>query len=385
MSVKEVRTTNEHAFTRIFWVGCIWEVCRTSSLECLCYSECNMPDIRGFLQQTFAHCGGAMSFENFMKIALFDPEHGYYTRRIAEVGGRRGDFATSATLSGGLGRAVAGWIKAEIKHHGWRCVVPVIEVGGGSGALARSVLRELGWWGRRRVQYNIVEISDPLIQQQPEHLWRYGVTWAADIRSLLSAYRGQALIVSNELVDAFPVQWLRWNAAGKAWDEIFVAYDPDQGLSEQFHPVRHALDPAKFSATALPDRRDGQRIELHRSYCLWLHEVVQDHWKSGSMLTIDYGAPTAAEIYHRQPAGTLRAYHRHQQIEGAGIYARIGKQDLTADVNFADLIAWGEGLGLETNFLQTQSTFLEAHGAGSDPMAGPGVGEAFQVLSQRRR
>jgi SAM-dependent MidA family methyltransferase len=63
------------------------------------------------------------------------------------------------------------------------------------------------------------------------------------------------------------------------------------------------------------------------------------------MLTIDYGANSAEEIYDRRPGGTMRAYHRQQRIEGGGIYARFGRQDLTSDVNFADLVRWGEALG----------------------------------------
>jgi len=55
-----------------------------------------------------------------------------------------------------------------------------------------------------------------------------------------------------------------------------------------------------------------------------------DHWTAEAMLTIDYGSPEAGS-----------AYHRHQRIEGRDIYSRIGRHDLTADVNFADLMSWG--------------------------------------------
>ena len=97
-----------------------------------------------------------------------------------------------------------------------------------------------------------------------------------------------------------------------------------------------------------------------------------DHWTAEAMLTIDYGSPEAGS-----------AYHRHQRIEGRDIYSRIGRHDLTADVNFADLMSWGETLGWETVSLVTQREFLERSGVGTDLVAGDGVGEAFQVRMQR--
>ncbi|MDC3353308.1 hypothetical protein OAV87_04110, partial [Verrucomicrobiales bacterium] len=79
-----------------------------------------------------------MPFENFMAMALYDPHFGYYSTTIRDVGGDRGDFATSATLSGGLGRAIGKWIQSEQQHHEWDGAISIIEVGAGNGALARS-------------------------------------------------------------------------------------------------------------------------------------------------------------------------------------------------------------------------------------------------------
>ena len=59
------------------------------------------------------------------------------------------------------------------------------------------------------------------------------------------------------------------------------------------------------------------------------------------MLTIDYGN-TAEALYHRQPAGSLRGYFLQQRLEGLAIYQHPGLQDLTADVNFTDLIEWAK-------------------------------------------
>lgn len=342
-----------------------------------------MPDLRSFLDQTFARCGGEMSFEDFMAMALYDPEIGYYTTGINDVGGRRSDFATSASLSDALGKAIAGWVRMEMKLLAGKGPVHLIEVGGGSGALATTVLKSLGWWQRRRVRYHLVEISPRLQEKQRETLARYRVTWHGEITSALRAAEGQALIFSNELVDAFPAKWLRWNAGAGVWEEIFVSYDAETGLKEVFRDCPPDLTPEVYSAMGMADPVDGQRIEILPSFRRWLSDLSL-RWKSGSMLTIDYGAPSAELVYHRRPGGTMRAYFRHELIEGGGIYRRIGKQDLTSDVNFADLVWWGEELGFETTKLLMQAEFLKRFGDGTDLMAGEGVGEAFQVLMQRK-
>lgn len=338
-----------------------------------------MPDLRTFLEDALAARGGAMPFEVFMALALYDPEHGYYSKHIADVGGARGDFATSATLSDALSRAIARWIVEEIAAHRWTGPVHVIEVGGGNGALAAGILRSLGWWRRRSIRYHLVEVSPVLRGLQRKRLGA-SVAWHETIADALAAAGGKALIISNELVDAFPAKWLRWD--GTRWDEIHVAYDPAQGMGEVFLPLADVVSPDDFSALALTERSPGQRIEIHPSFRDWLRKLAP-LWHEGSMLTIDYGADSADAIYARRPGGTLRAYHRQQRIEGSGIYARFGKQDLTSDVNFADLVRWGAELGWETIRLGSQRDFLTRHDMGAGTMSGEGPGEAFRVLEQR--
>jgi len=342
-----------------------------------------MPDLRAFLEETFETAGGELSFEDFMALALYDPAHGYYTASIHDVGGERGDFATAPTLTPALGRAMARWLREERNRRGWRGRVDVIEVGGGSGALAEAVLRSLGWRGRRRFRYRLVEISPVLRARQRERLRRFrGVCWHDDAVETLGAAGGRALIFSNELIDAFPAKWLRWDASGGRWREIAVRFDRENGLREAFRDPPADLDLADFSAAARTDRPDGQRIEIQPTVRDWL-ERLAGAWHSGSMLTIDYGGEVD-EVHHRRPGGTLRGYWRNERVEGGGIYRRFGKQDLTLDVNFTDLRSWGRRFGFEEVGCETQRAFLERFGEGGDAMADSAAGEAFRVLEQRR-
>ncbi len=334
--------------------------------------------LRDFLEQRFAARGGALPFDEFMEAALYDPTHGYYSARLAELGGPRGDFATAATLSEGLGRALAAWVKEQLARFPDRRPVALIEIGGGNGLLAAAILRSLGWRHRRRVRYHLVERSPLLRERQGQRLGRSITAWHDTPASALAACGGRALILSNELIDAFPAKWLCYE--GGRWHEIWVRWG-DGGLREEFRELPPELSADTYTALALPHPPEGQRIEILPSCRQWLGTWLP-LWREGAMLTIDYGAANASALYDRRPAGTLRGYWRHQRVEGAALYARFGQQDLTSDVNFADLMLWGREWGKETLSLKSQREFLQRHGCGDDPMAAPGPGDAFLVLEQ---
>ena len=157
-----------------------------------------------FLRALIADAGGSIPLERFMREALYHPLHGYYSRRIRTVG-RRGDFSTSATLHGALGRAVAAWAAAhrgDVSRGGqWH----LIELGGGSGELAAEIRRAVGWRAGFGLRYHLVELSPALRAEQQRRLagWR-NMYWHTGVRSALEAAGGRALIFSNEFVDAFP-------------------------------------------------------------------------------------------------------------------------------------------------------------------------------------
>jgi SAM-dependent MidA family methyltransferase len=324
--------------------------------------------------------GGRISFERFMELALYHPIHGYYTRQIKTVG-RSGDFSTALTIGDALIRSVAAWVKTEADLLALP-VAQIIELGGGAGQLASGVLRTFSPW--QRVRYQIVEISRALRQVQERNLRGKGIRWQDSIEAALRMAKGQAILISIEFVDAFPCK--RFERTPEAWAEIFLDLDGDIWREE------YAENKAPLVSSALAMQwTAGQRIEVFQSYRNWLI-AVNRHLQRGALLTIDYGgSPT--EIYHRKPGGTMRAYFRHQRIEGMGIYLRPGRQDLTADVNFVDLQEWGEHLGLKTVQSITQADFIREWDRGRSKSQQPadryisdesGMGKAIKVLHQRK-
>ena len=324
--------------------------------------------------------GGRITFERFMELALYHPVHGYYTRQASGIG-RIGDFSTSTTIGDSLVRSVASWLKAEAKQMSMP-VAHVIELGGGTGRLAAGILKAFMPW--QRVRYQIVEVSRTLREIQERELRGRRVQWQDSVEAALKTVDGEAILISNEFVDAFPCQ--RFERGAKGWKEISLALEGDlwrEEYSENCAPLASSTFALEYAA--------GQRVETLQSYRNWLTNLDR-HFRRGAILTIDYGG-SPAEIYRRRPGGTARAYFRHQRIDGMGIYLRPGQQDLTSDVNFVDLKAWGEQLGLHTVQLITQADFIRrwANPRSTSPKLADhyiadesGMGEAFKVLHQRR-
>jgi SAM-dependent MidA family methyltransferase len=330
-------------------------------------------------------------FSDFMQRALHDPVRGYYARQITGVG-QRGDFSTSATISNHLAKAIASWIKEVSARHPH--VKTVIEVGGGTGVLLSSVIRSTGWWTRRRLRFAMVDSSPKLREQQQARPDLRHITWHERLEEALDACDGHAFIFHNELLDAFPVTLLEWQHGKNEWQEIHVRSLRGQIVAEE----RHAFTPERGHPLALrdiftalqswdathPPPQKNQRIELALPVHDWLRHW-SPRWKSGSMLTLDYGDLFPA-IYHRRPAGTLRAYSMHQRLQGAAIYQNPGRQDITADVNFSDLRAWCRTLGWREDAYLSQAEFfarqgLEPEDQGDRYLSDPGgAGGAFRCL-----
>jgi SAM-dependent MidA family methyltransferase len=93
---------------------------------------------------------GAIPFETFMNLALYDPEWGYYMTETIKIGAY-GDFYTSPHL-----HPIFGWLLAvqldEMKRMmGNPDNFTVLEIGAGRGYLAEGILefvqKNLNWKG----------------------------------------------------------------------------------------------------------------------------------------------------------------------------------------------------------------------------------------------
>src|SRR3954462_767005 len=104
------------------------------------------------IRASIAASGGWISFARFMELALYAPGLGYYSAGSTKLG-PGGDFMTAPELSALFGRSLARQV-AQVMESGVR---DIIEVGAGTGALARDLLQTLAALKQPPERYLILE------------------------------------------------------------------------------------------------------------------------------------------------------------------------------------------------------------------------------------
>lgn len=137
--------------------------------------------------------------------------------------------------------------------------------------------------------------------------------------------------------------------------EIFV--DHTNEFTEILKPAKENIkDYFKQQNIQLPR---GYRAEINLEAHDWIKEIAMN-LRKGFVITIDYGF-TSGELYSvKRKNGTLACYHKYSV--NMMLYANIGKQDITAHVNFSALHFWGKNYGLEYTGFCDQHHFLHALG-----------------------
>ncbi len=297
---------------------------------------------------------GVITFHNYMRTVLYHPQHGYYATR--EPMGREGDYLTSPEVDPIFGSLVAKQLRQFWELMDRPAQFDVVEQGAGTGMLARDILR----WAARRapefaeaLQYRIVEVSAALTRRQGETLAEYDVEWAEELPESI-----EGCLLSNELVDSFPIHRIV-NRDGQLL-EVFVTYE--SGRFEEVSGPASTPRIAEYFADLGFWPGDDCVAEVNLAAIDWM-ESAAGALRTGFVLTFDYGY-TAKELYSPwRREGTLLCFYRHNPSDDP--YARIGKQDMTAHVDFTTLMRVGEAHGLETAGFTTQSRFLSSLGIGA--------------------
>lgn len=296
---------------------------------------------------------GPITFETFMDMALYSPELGYYAS-TENVIGRKGDFYTSPHLHRIFGAMIGRQLEEMWEAMERPADFHAIEMGAGAGYLCKDILdylknREIF----NSLNYIIVELNPVMAASQKKLLSDFSnkVKWISSLGELNTV---KGCVFSNELLDAFPVHLVEMKDELK---EVYIAYD-NNCFIEQYKIVNNnaLIDYFNKFSVNIPH---GYRTEINLRIRDWLKEI-SEVLSEGFILTIDYGY-TALEYYHEERStGTLLCYHKHSLNENP--YENIGKQDITAHVNFSSLKTWGEEAGLQTVGYCPQGTFLIALG-----------------------
>lgn len=287
---------------------------------------------------------GPVSFHDFMEMSLYYPGLGYYTSTNDKIG-KNGDFYTSSDLTSIFGSIIGTQIEEMWKVAGMEPFT-IIEFGAGTGLLCHDILEYLK--NNRKLydelNYCIIEKSPEMRKKQKTHLHEK-VSWHNSTEEIPPV---TGCVLSNEVLDNFSVHQV---VMKDELMEVFVDYN--NGFTELLQPAGKELK-NYFTELSVSLSRDF-RTEINLEAIEWLKSIAAC-LKKGFVITIDYGYPSG-ELYRAcRSDGTLICYNKHMINNDP--YSDIGKQDITAHVNFSALQHWGSKFGLEPCGFTNQAAFL---------------------------
>ncbi|TVM00498.1 MAG: hypothetical protein CV087_14125 [Candidatus Brocadia sp. WS118] len=353
---------------------------------------------------------GKITFAEFMQMALYHPKYGYYNSDAEQVG-RFGDYYTSPTVHKIFGELIAKQLEEM-----WRIMgegpFTVVEMGANRGWLCHDIIHcieEECPEFYNNLHYIIIE-ANPYSREKQERLLNSFITaklnranitketaekrnwfdypikqhilapfcveekgtpppplllegkdlggkvlWHTYSKDGFSFDKIQGCFLSNEFVDAMPVHRLK--VKNKVLKETYVGYN-----GANFCEIDDAVSvPAlqNYLETNKISLKEDQVCEVNLGVADWLR-YVSEKLDRGFIITIDYG-DTQDRLYHENMReGTLRCYYDHTVNQD--YYERLGEQDITAHVDFTNLISAGRLMQLEVTGFTKQSHYLIALG-----------------------
>jgi SAM-dependent MidA family methyltransferase len=313
--------------------------------------------------------GGAIRFDEFMRIALYEPGLGYYVAG-AEKFGPAGDFVTAPELGSLFASSLASQAQQVLSDYDSG---EIVEFGGGSGKLALDILLALDALNSLPERYTIIELS-PELRQRQERLIRdkspdlvERVTW----RSELPEKPIKGCVFANEVLDALPVRYFEI-ADGEVFEFWVEQAESDtrrdgqtddlvSGFAWRKHPADTAI--LKFL-------NDSPEFE----YCLdspnYLFEIIPaiPLWiqdldlvlESGLALLFDYGSGRAERYGPAYIEGSLRCFLQHRVHGDPLVYP--GVQDITSSVDFTHVAEAAVDAGMRVSGYAEQAHFLTSCG-----------------------
>ena len=304
---------------------------------------------------------GPIPFDEVVELALYHPEHGFYS--TGGGAGRGEDFLTSPEVGTLFGTVLARALDEWWRELGRPDPYVVVEAGAGAGTLARTVLDARPLCAPA-LRYVLVERSErlrdaqrsrlpmeparqvlgPAIVTDPDEGPRPQAGVGPLVTSLaeLPQRPFTGAVVANELLDNLPFALLEKEPLG--WAEVRV----DDRLREALVPA--AADLALHAERVAPDAPAGSRVPLQRPATAWVRSALAVV-ERGRITAFDY-ASTTPEMARRPWTEWVRTYRSHGP--GGHPLEHLGDQDITCEVAVDQLPS--------PDTAQTQANFLRAFG-----------------------
>ncbi|MGB2692078.1 MAG: SAM-dependent methyltransferase [Thermodesulfobacteriota bacterium] len=297
--------------------------------------------------------GGPITFAEFMELALYHPIYGYYSSNRSNIG-KEGDFYTSPYVHKAFGSVIGNFILRSFDLIDGESL-SIVELGAGKGLLALDVLNHIKTKNPEQYEQTTYYIVEHNANSKAEsrkilkdHLQK--IMWLSSLGELESK-QVTGLVISNELFDALPFHRLKFSS-GELKEILITLKDGD--LTETIdEPSTPELE--EYFRKIDRDFREDQEFEISLRAEKILNEIHRV-LRKGFVLTIDYGY-LANELFSlERMKGTYKCIHKHVVNETP--YINIGHQDITAHVDFSNLVRIGAAFNLKEVKYTTQGQFL---------------------------
>jgi len=308
-------------------------------------AQAHSQQLAALIQNHISQSQGWISFADFMQMALYEPQLGYYSGGAKKFG-HGGDFVTAPEISPLFAQTLANQAAQVLAD----TQGSILELGAGTGKLALDLLLALQDLNQLPEQYCIMEVSAHLryIQQEtlrkvlPAEL-RQRVVW---LDTLPQDFSG--MIIGNEVLDAIPVHLVHHTPQGLYERGVTFngnfAWEDKPLLSGGLFEAADALALPQNYLTEICPAASGLIASLAHAL------------KRGVIIMLDYGF-SAREYYHPQRnLGTLMCHYQHYAHTEPLVY--VGLQDITAHVDFTGIAHAGVKSGLELAGFCSQAQFL---------------------------
>lgn len=282
---------------------------------------------RALLEEIRSH--GPISFATYMERALYDPDHGYYSRDRARTGWD-GHYLTSPEIDPAFGHLWANAVREVWKFAGKPDDFAVIEVGPGEAGFAAALidgLRATELWERTRLV--LVERNAGTEKRQRERL---GDDERLSWRPSLAGIREPCgIVIAHEVLDNVPLHLVRRDAGVLV--ELLVG--EERGALEL---VPAPLDPSLAAHVEHLDIVEGARAEVSPQRQGFARSCV-DALDRGAVAFIDYGLDRRGWAAH--PGGTVVCYSDTGTDDAP--LERPGEKDITGHVDWTAVASGIDG------------------------------------------
>ena len=285
---------------------------------------------------------GRIDISEFMNLSQYG-NNGYYIKQNPI--GLNNDFITAPEISQMFGEIVGLFI---LNYWGEKIGTSynLVELGPGKGTLVSDILRvcRINKKFIKSTTLTLIEKNEKLVNLQKKCLQNIEfdkVSWQKEFKIYTNNIH--SIIYSNEFFDCFPTRQFYKN---EKWVERFIKYN---SVDDIFY----------FTAGEVKDKETLKNLEqfdeikvaeLSKSRRNYFDKICRFIKKNkGMFITIDYG-------YKKKPNHlTLQTIYNHKKTH---LFENIGNQDITAHVNFDELINIANNNDLKLEIYCSQKDFL---------------------------